>query len=262
MINLIMVAVFLGSVSSLEDAAILKGYLFFEQGEYLKAQQSLSNSLPRAHDVAKATWFLALTNIALAKQSTGNNKDELLSKAARLLESLAGANSSYSYAATLAFCDCVLASSMRKNTDNIAKCQTFLKNATLFPELSINDLDVIANRKFYLAFYSFQIEPDLKSTNQNNKNEGNDNTSPQTKSSNPLNNKANSETDKNTNSEKGEKTNSNADATSDKSQAGKGNSTFLPYQKSLNKVTKEEAAEIIKQAASKIRKSSNSEDNP
>ena len=40
-----------------EDPEVVQGILLFEKGDFKNAQRYLANSLPRARDVAQASWY-------------------------------------------------------------------------------------------------------------------------------------------------------------------------------------------------------------
>ena len=90
-----------------EDQEVVQGIAFFEKGDFKNAQRCLSSSIPRARDVAKASWCLSLSNIAISKNANVTEKEALLEVASGLLENLAGSASIYEVPAAIGFNDCV-----------------------------------------------------------------------------------------------------------------------------------------------------------
>ena len=61
-----------------EDPEVVQGILLFEKGDFKNAQRYLANSLPRARDVAQASWYYSLANIAISNNVTLKEKEALL----------------------------------------------------------------------------------------------------------------------------------------------------------------------------------------
>lgn len=73
-ITLVLAGVFQGQ----EDPEVVQGILFFEKGDFKNAQRYLANSLPRARDVAQASWYYSLANIAISNNVTLKRRKHFL----------------------------------------------------------------------------------------------------------------------------------------------------------------------------------------
>ena len=245
-----------------EDQEIVQGIAFFEKGDFKNAQRCLSNSIPRARDVAQASWYLSLSNIAISKKANVTEKEVLLEIASGLLENLAGSASIYTVAAAIGFNDCVLQTSRIRKLPYLLKANELLKKARETQEVSNVDLMNINKRISYNLFLITQFEDseDQSSQSKSNevgKNHGDKNS--QTKSAEDKNKGGVS--DKEPDNSKGKKTDKKADGLTDKVQAGAGNLDLVPYRASLQDLSKEDAAKLIRDAAKKVRQASG-EDRP
>lgn len=240
-----------------EDHEVMQGIAFFEKGDFKNAQKYLSNSLPRARDVAHASWCLALADIAISNNFSEKEKAELLTVALGLFENLAITSSPYALGAAIGYNDCMLVTFRVGSLPQILKANVLLKNALKTPWISNVDVININLRINYNAFLIAQYENSADEIEQGrgeggDKNQGDKNS--QSKSSEGKNKVGVS--DKDADKSKGKKTNKKAEAFTDKVQAGKGNLDLIPYRGSLQNISKEDAAELIRDAAKKVRQAS------
>lgn len=237
-----------------EDQEVVQGIAFFEKGDFKNAQRCLSSSIPRARDVAQASWYLSLSNIAISKKADVTEKETLLEVASGLLENLAGSASIYEVAAAIGFNDCVLQTSRIRKLPYLLKANELLKKAKETQEVSTVDLMNINKRISYNLFLIAQFEDSADQSPQSKSNEGGKNQgdkNSQTKSGEDKNKGGVS--DKEPDNSKGKKTDKKAEGLTDKVQAGAGNLDLVPYRASLQDLSKEDAAKLIRDAAKKVR---------
>lgn len=245
-----------------EDQEVVQGIAFFEKGDFKNAQRCLSNSIPRARDVAQASWYLSLSNIAISKKFNVTEKEALLEIASGLLENLASSASIYEVAAAIGFNDCVLQTSRIRKLPYLLKANELLKKARETVEVSNVDLMNINKRISYNLFLIAQFEDSADQSSQPKSNEGGKNQgdkNAQTKSAEDKNKGGVS--DKDPDNAKGKKTDKKAEGLTDKVQAGAGNLDLAPYRAGLQDLSKEDAAKLIRDAAKKVRQASG-EDRP
>lgn len=237
-----------------EDPEVAQGIAFFEKGDFKNAQRYLTNSLPRARDVAQASWCLSLANIAISNKFSGKEKDELLAVASGLLENLAGSSSPYEVGAAIGYNDCLMQTSRIRNLPQLLKANELLNKALKKPQISQVDLMNISIRINYNAFLIAQYENPEDDSGQGRP-EGGDkkkgNKSAQSKSAGDKN--KGDVSDKEPDKSKGEKTDKKTGAFTDKVQAGRGNVDLVPYGGRLQDISKEEAGKLIREAAKKVR---------
>jgi hypothetical protein len=237
-----------------EDQEVVQGIEFFEKGDFKNAQRCLSNSIPRARDVAQASWYLSLSNIAISKKANVTEKEVLLEIASGLLENLAGSASTYEVAAAIGFNDCVLQTSRIRKLPYLLKANELLKKAKETQEVSTVDLMNINKRISYNLFLISQFEGSADQSPQSKSNEGGKtqgDKNSQTKSAEDKNKGGVS--DKEPDNSKAKKTDKKAEGLTDKVQAGAGNLDLVPYRGSLQDLSKEDAAKLIRDAAKKVR---------
>jgi len=245
-----------------EDQEVVQGIDFFEKGDFKNAQRCLSNSIPRARDVAQASWYLSLSNIAISKKANVTEKEVLLEIASGLLENLAGSASTYEVAAAIGFNDCILQTSRIRKLPYLLKANEMLKKARETQGVSDVDLININKRISYNLFLIAQFEGSADQSSQSKSNEGGKNQgdkNAQTKSTEDKNKGGVS--DKEPDNSKGKKTDKKAEGLTDKVQAGAGNLDLVPYRASLQDLSKEDAAKLIRDAAKKVRQAAG-EDKP
>jgi hypothetical protein len=228
----------------------------FEKGDFKNAQRYLANSLPRARDVAQASWYYSLANIAISNNVTLKEKEALLLTASGLLENLASSSSIYAVGAAIGFNDCVLQTSRVQSSDYLLKANELLKKA--LKKAPISDLDLMRINK-RIAYNTFLIaQGDVpKGESSQGKSSGGDkkqgDKNAQSKSAEDKNKGGVS--DKDPDNSKGKKTDKKAEGLTDKVQAGAGNLDLVPYRGSLHDISKEDAAKLIRDAAKKVRQS-------
>ena len=155
-----------------EDQEVVQGITFFEKGDFKNAQICLSNSIPRARDVAQASWYLSLSNIAISKKADVKEKEVLLEIASGLLENLASSDSIYEVAAAIGFNDCVLQTSRIRKLPYLLKANQLLKKARETQEVSNVDLMNINKRIRYNLFLIAQLEDSTDQSSQSKSNDG------------------------------------------------------------------------------------------
>ena len=237
-----------------EDQEVVQGIALFEKGDFKNAQRCLSISIPRARDVAQASWYLSLSNIAISKKVDVTEKEALLEVASGLLENLAGSASIYEVPAAIGFNDCMLQTSRIRKLPYLLKANELLKKAKETQGVSTVDLMNINKRISYNLFLIAQFEDSADQSPQSKSNEGGKNQgdkNSQTKSAEDKNKGGVS--DKEVDNSKGKKTDKKAEGLTDKLQAGAGNLDLVPYRASLQDLSKEDAAKLIKDAAKKVR---------
>ncbi|MCY2941523.1 MAG: hypothetical protein NTV50_07615 [Planctomycetota bacterium] len=237
-----------------EDPEVVQGIAFFEKGDFKNAQRCLFNSIPRARDVAQASWYLSLSNIAISKKADVTEKEMLLEIASGLLENLASSASIYEVAAAIGFNDCVLQTSRIRKLPYLLKANELLKKARETQGVSAVDLMNINKRISHNLFLIAQFEDSPDQSSQSKSNEGGKkqgDKKSQTKSADDKN--KGDVSDKDLDNAKGKKTDKKAEGLTDKVQAGAGNLDLVPYRASLQDLTKEDAAKLIKDAAKKVR---------
>jgi len=243
-----------------EDHEVLQGIAFFEKGDFKNAQKYLSSSLPRARDVAQASWCLSLANIAVSNNANEKEKAELLTVASGLFENLARSSSSYAAGAAIGYNDCMLLTFRIGSLPQLLKANVLLKNALKTPWISSVDLMKINLRINYNAFLIAQYENSEDEIDQGRREGGDKNQgdkSSQSKSAEDKNKGGIS--DKGLDKSKGQKTDKKAEAFTDKVQAGKGNLDLVPYAGNLQDITKEDAGKLIREAAKKVRQAAGEE---
>ncbi len=137
-----------------EDQEVALGIASFEKGDFKNAQRYLSNSVHRARDVAQASWYYSLANIAISNDVKLKEKEALLVTASGLLENLASSSSIYAVGAAIGFNDCVLQTSRIRSSDYLLKANELLKNA--LKKAPISDLDLMRINK-RIAYNTFLI---------------------------------------------------------------------------------------------------------
>ena len=239
-----------------EDPEVVQGILLFEKGDFKNAQRYLANSLPRARDVAQASWYYSLANIAISNNVTLKEKEALLLTASGLLENLASSSSIYAVGAAIGFNDCVLQTSRVQSSDYLLKANEVLKKA--LKKAPISDLDLMRINK-RIAYNTFLIvqgdapngESSQGKSSGGDKKQGDKNA--QSKSAEDKNKGGVS--DKEPDNLKGKKTEKKAEGLTDKVQAGSGNLDLVPYRTGLQDISKEDAGKLIREAAKKVRQS-------
>lgn len=240
-----------------EDPEVVRGIVFFQKGDFKNAQGYLANSLPRARDVAQASWCLALANIAISNKSSEKEKGELLAVASGLLENLAGSSSPYAVGAAIGYNDCLMQTSRNRSLPQLLKANELLNKALKKSQISNVDLMSINIRINYNAFLIAQYESSEDESGQGRP-EGGDkkkgDKSSQSKSA--VDETKGDVSDKQSDVSKGEKTDKKNGAFTDKVQAGSGNVDLVPYGGRLQDISKEEAGKLIREAAKKVRQAS------
>lgn len=242
-----------------EDPEVEQGILFFEKGDFKNAQRYLANSLPRARDVAQASWYCSLATIAISNNVILKEREALLITASGLFENLASSSSIYAVGAAIGFNDCVLQTSRIRSSDYLLKANELLKNA--LKKAPISDLDLIRINK-RIAYNTFLIaqgdasigestqgKSEAGDKKQGDKKQGDK--SAQSKSAEEKNKGGVS--DKEPENSKRKKTDKKAEGLTDKVQAGAGNLDLVPYGGSLQGINKEDAGKMIRDAAKKVR---------
>ena len=245
-----------------EDPEVAQGIAFFEKGDFKNAQRYLTNSLPRARDVAQASWCLSLVNIAISNKSSGKERDELLAVASGLLENLAGSSSSYGVSAAIGYNDCLIKTSRIRSLPQLLKANELLNKALKNPEISSVDLMNIKIRINYNAFLIAQYgnsEDELGQGRPEGGDKKQKDNSSQPKSADDKN--KGDVSDKEPDKSKGEKTDKKAGVFTDKVQAGRGNVDLVPYGGRLQDISREEAGKLVREAAKKV-KQANGENPP
>lgn len=239
-----------------EDPEVEQGILFFEKGDFKNAQRYLANSLPRARDVAQASWYYSLATIAISNNVVLKEKEALLVTVSGLFENLASSSSIYAVGAAIGFNDCVLQTSRIRSSEYLLKANELLKNALIKAPISDLDLMRINKRIAYNAFLIAQGDAPKGESSQG-KSSGGDkkqgDKSAQSKSAEDKNKGGIS--DKEPDNSKGKKTDKKAEGLTDKVQAGAGNLDLVPYRGSLQGINKEDAGKMIRDAAKKVRQS-------
>lgn len=237
-----------------EDQEVVQGFAYFEKGDFENAKRCLTASLPRAHDVAKATWYLSLANIAISKNANGVEKEKLLEVASGLLENLAGSSSSYGVAATIGYNDCLLQTARVRSVPHLVKASEMLNKARKTPGVSTVDLMNITRRINYNAFLMAQYEPYGNETSQGKSGGGEKKQGDKNSQSKSSEDKSKGDvSDKDPDSSKVKKTDKKAEILTDKVQAGRGNLDLVPYRGSLQDLSRGDAEKLIRDAAKKVR---------
>lgn len=132
----------------------------------------MANSLPRARDVAQASWYYSLANIAISNNVTLKEKEALLVTASGLMENLASSSSIYAVGAAIGFNDCVLQTSRIRSSDYLLKANELLKNALKKAPISDLDLMRINKRIAYNTFLIAQTDAPREESSQGKSNGG------------------------------------------------------------------------------------------
>jgi hypothetical protein len=148
----------------------------------------------------------------------------------------------------------VLQTSRIRKLPYLLKANELLKKVRETQEVSDVDLMNINKRIRYNLFLIVQFEDSADQSSQSKSNEGGKNQgdkNSQTKSAEDKN--KGDVSDKDPDNSQGKKTDKKAEGLTDKVQAGAGNLDLVSYRASLQDLSKEDAAKLIRDAAKKVR---------